>query len=49
VDRSLIASLRAQGLSWRAIAQQMGLGEGTVRREALKCAKGLSPTSAAAD
>src|SRR5690348_9723797 len=34
VDRTQIASLRAQGLSWRTIAQRMGIGEGTARREA---------------
>ncbi len=34
VDRSRIASLRAQGLGWKAIAQQMSLGVGTVLRAA---------------
>jgi DNA invertase Pin-like site-specific DNA recombinase len=39
VDRSQIARLRAAGVSWRAVAQQMGIGEGTARREAVRCAK----------
>jgi DNA invertase Pin-like site-specific DNA recombinase len=34
VDRSRIASLRAQGLGWKAIAQEMGIGVGTVLRTA---------------
>jgi len=32
VDRSQIASLRAQGLSWAAIAERLGIGEGTIMR-----------------
>ena len=34
VDRSRIASLRAQGLGWKAIAREMKLGVGTVLRAA---------------
>ncbi len=32
VDRSRIASLRRTGASWAAIGQELGVGEGTVRR-----------------
>ncbi len=32
VDRSRIASLRRVGRSWAAIGQELGVGEGTVRR-----------------
>ncbi len=32
VDRSRIASLRRVGCSWAAIGQELGVGEGTVRR-----------------
>ena len=32
VDADKIATLRAQGASWRAIAREMGVGIGTVRR-----------------
>ena len=32
VDSARIAQLRAQGLSWKKIAQQMGLGVGTLYR-----------------
>jgi DNA invertase Pin-like site-specific DNA recombinase len=31
-DRTRIAALRAQGRSWTAIAVELGIGEGTVRR-----------------
>jgi len=48
-DRLQITSLRAQGLSWRMIAQRMGIGEGTVRREAQRCAKRPVAGPAAAD
>lgn len=41
VDASRIAALRASGASWRAIAAQLGIGEGTVRRAAYRCAKNL--------
>ena len=34
VDRSRIASLRCVGRSWAAIGQELGVGEGTVRRAA---------------
>ncbi len=34
VDRSRIASLRRVGRSWAAIGQELGVGEGTVRRSA---------------
>jgi DNA invertase Pin-like site-specific DNA recombinase len=36
VDHSRIALLRQQGLSWTKIAGDLGIGEGTVRRAALK-------------
>jgi DNA invertase Pin-like site-specific DNA recombinase len=39
VDRSQIARLRAQGLSWLAISRSLGVGEGTVRRVGLASAK----------
>ncbi len=32
VDRSRIARLRRTGASWAAIGQELGVGEGTVRR-----------------
>lgn len=38
VDAAEIAALRDSGASWRAIAGELGLGEGTVRRA---CAKNL--------
>ena len=41
-DESKIAILRAQGHSWVKIGKELGLGEGTVRRAALKSAKNLS-------
>ncbi len=34
LDRSRIASLRRSGTSWAAIGQELGVGEGTVRRAA---------------
>ena len=34
VDRNRIVSLRKQGLAWATIAEQMDLGEGTIRRAA---------------
>ncbi len=40
VDAARIAALRAQGASWRAIACDLGVGEGTVRRA---CAKNPRP------
>jgi len=39
VDRSRIASLRAQGRGWKAIAREMKLGVGTVLRAAQRAAK----------
>ena len=39
VDSSRIAVLRAQGLSWASIGQELGIGEGTVRRAGLGSAK----------
>jgi hypothetical protein len=39
VDRSRIASLRAQGRGWKAIAREMKLGVGTVLRAARQAAK----------
>lgn len=44
VDRSQIASLRAQGLSWAATAERLGVGEGTVCRAAKASAKNPSQT-----
>ena len=49
VDRSQIARLRAQGLSWLAIGKRLGVGEGTVRRVALASAKTLVSAQAASD
>jgi DNA invertase Pin-like site-specific DNA recombinase len=39
VDAVRIAALRSQGLSWAKIGEQLGLGEGTVRRTAVPSAK----------
>lgn len=39
VDAARIAAMRANGASWRTIAAQMHIGEGTARRAAQKCAK----------
>jgi DNA invertase Pin-like site-specific DNA recombinase len=39
VDPTRIAALRAQGLSWAAIGERMGVSEGTVRNAALASAK----------
>ena len=46
VDRSRIAVLREQGLSWAKIAERLGVGEGTVYRLAHTSAK--NPTGRAA-
>jgi DNA invertase Pin-like site-specific DNA recombinase len=46
VNAARIDDLRAQGLSWRTIAAQLGIGEGTVLRAARASAK--NPISAAA-
>lgn len=48
-DVDYILELRAQGLSWLAIGQKMGFGEGTVRRLGLVSAKILSFPPAAND
>jgi len=45
VDRSKIASLREQGLSWAKIAERLGVGEGTVYRMAQASAKNPSQTT----
>ena len=47
VDTAQIAALRVQGRSWEAIAMEMGIGTGTVRRAARKPAKNLSETAPA--
>jgi DNA invertase Pin-like site-specific DNA recombinase len=47
VDHLQVAHLRAQGLSWLAIAQRMGVGEGTVRRASQASAKDLLLEAAA--
>ncbi len=39
VDAARITALRSQGLSWSKIGEQLGLGEGTVRRTAGASAK----------
>jgi DNA invertase Pin-like site-specific DNA recombinase len=41
VDRTRIAALRSQGLSWAKIAKALDVGEGTVRRAALTSAKNV--------
>jgi DNA invertase Pin-like site-specific DNA recombinase len=47
VDRSRIALLRRQGLSWAKIADNLGLGEGTVRRASQASAKNVLPEATA--
>ena len=42
VDASQIARLRAQGLSWAAIGERLGVSEGTARNAALASAKNPS-------
>jgi DNA invertase Pin-like site-specific DNA recombinase len=55
VDAARIAALRSQGLSWASIGEQLGLGEGTVRRTAAASAKNpfkiapATPLESAAD
>jgi len=39
VDGAQLAKLRASGASWRQISERMGVGVGTVRRAAARCAK----------
>ncbi len=47
VDARRVARLRAQGASWVAIADELGVGEGTVRRAAQKSAKNPSARDSA--
>jgi DNA invertase Pin-like site-specific DNA recombinase len=47
VDAARIANLRSQGLSWAKIGEQLGLGEGTIRRTAATSAKNPFKTVAA--
>ncbi len=42
VDAATVARLRASGKSWTAIADELGIGEGTVRRAAQTSAKNPS-------
>jgi hypothetical protein len=42
VDAARIAALRSQGLSWARLGEQLGLGEGTIRRSAATSAKNLT-------
>ena len=46
VDIHLVARLRAQGRSWRAIANVTGIGVGTLRRKLLQRAKNLPEKAA---
>jgi len=39
IDRSTVAALRSQGASWRAIAEMLGVGVGTLYRVAPGCSK----------
>jgi DNA invertase Pin-like site-specific DNA recombinase len=39
IDRSTVAALRSQGASWRAIAEKLGVGVGTLYRVAPSCSK----------
>jgi DNA invertase Pin-like site-specific DNA recombinase len=39
LDAKRIATLRAQGVGWRAIAKQLGVGVGTLYRSSLGCSK----------
>jgi len=47
VDAAQVIALRAQGQSWRTIAHELGVGEGTVRRAAVGCAKNVTKTEPA--
>ncbi len=49
LDSSEIARLRAEGLSWRKISEDLRVGEGTVRRAARASAKTLSGGTPAND
>jgi DNA invertase Pin-like site-specific DNA recombinase len=42
VDAAQITQLRASGASWRQISASLGVGVGTVRRAAARCAKNLT-------
>jgi putative DNA-invertase from lambdoid prophage Rac len=39
VDSARIAALRAEGVSWARIGEELDVGEGTIRRSALASAK----------
>jgi DNA invertase Pin-like site-specific DNA recombinase len=39
IDRATVAALRSQGVSWRAIAEKLGVGVGTLYRVAPGCSK----------
>jgi putative DNA-invertase from lambdoid prophage Rac len=39
VDGSRVAELRAEGLSWAAVGERLGIGEGTAYRAAQSSAK----------
>jgi putative DNA-invertase from lambdoid prophage Rac len=39
IDRATVAALRSQGGSWRAIAQKLGVGVGTLYRVSSRCSK----------
>ena len=39
IDRSTVETLRSQGVSWRAIAEKLGVGIGTLYRVAPGCSK----------
>jgi DNA invertase Pin-like site-specific DNA recombinase len=47
VDTARIAALRSQGMSWAKIGEELGLGEGTVRRTGATSAKNPLKTVAA--
>jgi len=41
VDTARIERLRAQGLSWRKVADELGVGVGTARERLSRCAENL--------
>ena len=45
VDSARIAALRSQGLSWAKIGEELGLGEGTIRRSAQASARNPSESA----
>lgn len=47
IDRSKIAALRADGLSWAKVAKRLGVGEGTVFRAAQESAKTVRDVASA--